>query len=57
MYLDQPEERPGWLGKALQCIDQALPLFENRAPVSYTQVQHMRAEMEKAREEALRAFA
>lgn len=57
MSLDQPEERPGWLGKALQCIDQALPLFQNRTPVSSIQAQQMRAEMKKAREEALHAFA
>jgi transcriptional regulator with XRE-family HTH domain len=57
LYLDRAiqseraEERRGWLGKALQSIDQALPLFHGRAPVSYTQAQEMRLNVEAATEE------
>ncbi|GER89785.1 hypothetical protein KDW_39470 [Dictyobacter vulcani] len=54
-HAEQAEERPGWLEKALQSIDQALPLFRGHAPVSYTQAQHMRGEVIAAREETLRS--
>jgi hypothetical protein len=54
LHAEQAEERPGWLEKALQSIDQALPLFRGHAPVSYTEAQHMRGEVVAALEEALR---
>lgn len=53
LHAEQAEERPGWLEKALQSIDQALPLFREQAPVSYTQAQQMRGEVAAAREESL----
>lgn len=51
-HSDQVEERRGWLAKALQSIDQALPLFHERAPISYTLAQQMRLDVEAAREES-----
>ncbi len=47
---EKAEERRGWLGKALQSIDLALPFFHGHAPVSYTQAQKMRVYLEGARE-------
>jgi transcriptional regulator with XRE-family HTH domain len=52
---EQADERCRWLGKALQSIDQALPLFREHAPISYTQAQRMRLDVETAREEILRS--
>jgi transcriptional regulator with XRE-family HTH domain len=49
------EERYRWLGKALYSIDLALPLFRGHAPVSYTQIERMRQDVEGAREEMARS--
>jgi transcriptional regulator with XRE-family HTH domain len=48
---EKAEERYELLGKALQSIDQALPIFHGYAPVSYTQAQRMRLDVEGARKE------
>ena len=48
---EQVEERSRWLEEALRSIDLALPLFRGYAPVSYTQAQRMRQDVEGAREE------
>ena len=54
--LEQVEERSRWLEEALHSIDLALPLFRGYAPVSYTQAQRMRQDVEGAREEVARSF-
>ncbi len=51
---EKAEEQHDWLEKALQSLDLALPLFCGRAPVSYTDVQRMRVDVEAAREGASR---
>jgi len=51
---EKAEERQKWLGKALQSLDQALPLFRGPAPTSYTQAQRMRLDLEAARAETSR---
>jgi transcriptional regulator with XRE-family HTH domain len=48
---EQADERRGWLGKALQSIDQALPLFLGHAPISYSQAQRLRLDVEAARDD------
>lgn len=50
---EQAEERSSFFEKALQSIDQALPVFHQPAPVSYTRVQHMREDIEAARKKLL----
>lgn len=52
---EEARERHGLLGQALESIDQALPWFRDRAPVSYTQAQRMRQDVEGAWEEAARS--
>jgi transcriptional regulator with XRE-family HTH domain len=49
------EERHSFLEKALQSIDQALPLFRQPAPVSYIRVQKMREHIEAARKKTFPA--
>lgn len=48
---ESPQERSGFFALALQSIDQALPIFQQHAPVSYTEAQHMRQQMETAHAE------
>ncbi len=51
----QAEERASLLGKALQSLEHALPVFrEHNAPASYYEAQGMHADVTAAREEALR---
>lgn len=49
-YIEKEEERSSLLAKALQSLDQALPLFQRLAPISYKEVQKMRIDIETARE-------
>lgn len=54
---EQTEECSRWLDQALHSIDLALPLFRGYAPVTYTQAQRMRQDVEGAREEMTRSFS
>ncbi len=51
-HTEQAEERQALFIKALQSIDQALPLFYKYAPASYAETQRMRLDLEAAKEEA-----
>jgi hypothetical protein len=46
---EHAEERSSFFDKEIQRIDQALPVFRQPAPVSYTRVQNMRERIEAAR--------
>lgn len=48
-HSEKSEERSALLGKALFCIDQALPIFRWHAPASYTEAQRLRQDVEGAR--------
>lgn len=50
-HTEQAEERAGLLGKALHSLDQALPIFQRYAPVSYAEAQKMRLHVEAIRGE------
>lgn len=50
-HTEQAEERTGLLGKALQSLDQALPIFQRYAPVSYAEAQKMRLHVEAVKGE------
>jgi hypothetical protein len=52
---EKTEDQHTWLGKALHSLDQALPIFQSHAPVSYTQTQRMRSDVEEAKEETIRS--
>jgi transcriptional regulator with XRE-family HTH domain len=49
-YTEKGEEQSGLFVQALQSLDQALPFFQQLAPVSYKEVQKMRTDIEMARE-------